>query len=343
MSESKPNAWEKFQTYFIVSVIAALIWLYAEDELAKDFQIDVDVRFVAGEGRDLLIDPTGAQGIRLEVRCNSGQYAQLQKALTGPLDLVVKDNGPGGSPTQQVLLKEMISAHERIAELGVSIIDVQPKTVAVNVERLERITLPIAVMPGDRVIAGTPSVDPIQASVKVPASLAEMLDGQRLEVHLRDVPNLDGLPENVAHAVELAIQPPPLLRGYKVTPATARVTFALRSQTDSIKLTTVPVLVVLPSTATTGAYTVEVDPQNQFLRDVELSGPSDVIAAIRDNRIRVNALLYLTTDDLDTGISSKLPQIAVPPGVAVDSTVLPVSFTIRRTPPAPAVNGALGP
>ncbi len=343
MAESSPSLIEKVETYAIVTVLAALIWLYAEDQNAKVYNNEPgQVRFVSPQGRELLIEPATAQEVRLSVRCTSGQLARLRKTLEeAPLDIVLTDNPARSDALEQVVLRDQLAKHERINAIGAAVTEVLPRTVSVRVERLERVVLPVAANVGDAALAGPPTLDPPQASIKVPASLVAGVEGLRFEVALRDVPNLATLATGVAHTAELPLSVPPELRlaNTRPTPATARLTFTLGSQTDTLKLTTVPVDVRKPASAE-GTFVVTLAEENQFLRDVELTGPNDAIAVIRRTGLR--AILALSSEELEAGLKSKLPTLDLPSGVNVVSSILPVNLTITRlstpspAPPAPA-------
>ena len=69
---AKPNTWGKIQTYFIVTIISSLIWLYAESENVKQQRpLEFNVHFVAPPGQLLAIDEP-IKSVSLTVRCAAG-------------------------------------------------------------------------------------------------------------------------------------------------------------------------------------------------------------------------------------------------------------------------------
>ncbi|MBI1338265.1 MAG: hypothetical protein GC164_15085 [Phycisphaera sp.] len=336
---AKTTLWEKIQTLIVVTIIAALVWLYAEDENIKDYPNEVvDVKFVAPTGKTLLIEPSTPQRIRVSVRASQGQFAQFQRDYqSAPLEIVVNDNPGSDDPVQQVVLRDALLANSKISSMGLSVTDTQPTIMPVTVEALRKVELPVRLDAGDAQLVGTPIIDPATASISLPGNLAQKVENQAMTVMLSDVPNLASLPDGVAHTVEqLPIHTPKPVRNYnpnlKPQPAVAKLTFTIRKQTDTLTLTTVPVLVLLPPSAL-GTYTVKINEVNYFVHDVSVAGPSDTVAKIKAGELRVSAVLALSAEELDKAITAKELRFDLPTGVSVTSTIPRLEFTITK--PAP--------
>ena len=66
-----------------------------------------------------------------------------------------------------------------------------------------------------------------------------------------------------------------------------------------------------------------------MLRDIALSGPSDVMQRIRSGELRVIATVQLSSDELEQRITSKAPVIlGLPDSVRVEGTIEPVRLVI---------------
>ncbi len=341
---SEPKLRPKLETYLIVTIITVLIWFYAESENVKPYSpFPLNVQFVATAGQDLLIAPARPQQVWLTVRCATSQYAALEQlAEGGPIELVVSEIPD--NPEQIVVLSKKRLDETRLGELGLTIVDVQPPTINVRVERLEPVVIPIApdsIVPDDIQLATPPTIDPPTATMVLPASVAGDLGDVALEARI-DANRLARLDENVPHELTVPIGVPQRLRerlrgiNAPITPSTARVTITIRKQTDQYQHNSVPILLLAPW-AELQRFDVTLKDNARVLREaVELSGPSDVIEQIKRGELKVIAELRLTADDLESSITSKPLRFNVPTGVRVESAIPRLSFTISPRSTAPA-------
>lgn len=345
---------QKIETYVIVTIIAALIWLYAESENVKPYPpFAVNVQFVAPVGQNLLIQPARPQRVTLSVRCATSQYAALeQMAEEGSLRVAI-DADPD-SPEQVVILSQKRLDETRIGDLGITITDVQPTTFDLRVERLEEVALsisPDSVVPAGVQLAAPPVIEPPQVGLFLPVSLAVRAAELHLNARIDDA-TMQRLEENVPQELTVPITLPAMLRdelaGFTpaINPKTARVTVTVRKQSDTYLHSSVPILILAPWTELE-KYRIRIENDRRVLdQDVELTGPSDVIERIRTGQERVWAELRLTADDLESGVNSKQLSIAVPPSVRVDSPLPRVNFTItpiEGNGSTPAAGGAVLP
>jgi len=102
----------------------------------------------------------------------------------------------------------------------------------------------------------------------------------------------------------------------------------VRSTTQRLTLPSVPVWPMAPPTEI-NRWTIAVDPI--LLRDVELSGPSDVMQRIRSGELRVIATLQLSSAELEQQLASTAPlTVGLPDSVSVETRLEPVRLTIAR-------------
>jgi len=328
------DSWfESIETYLIVTVITAMVWLYAEGENARSYSdVAVQVRFVSPPGADLAITPDQEQTVKLSFRSSTGAFQNLTRLIAqGPIELPVSVSA-SGEPEQSVVLEPLL-LESALGDIGISDLTVQPEVMPVRVEQMVTVPLPVSVRTGDVRLAGPPQVEPLQVSARLPSSLANGQRPPRLEVRL-DSTDLTALEVNVPHTLDLPLQLPARLAGSRVTldQATARVTFTIRKQSDSYTIPLVPILVVGPPSQMAD-YELTLDENLRVLRDVRVSGPSDAIERIRSGDTQVVAQFRLTASDLEQQVTSAPLTLTLPQGVQAEGVVPAISFTIApRTP-----------
>jgi hypothetical protein len=332
----------KIQTYLIVTVFTVLIWLYAEGENVRWHELEVYPQFVAPAGRDLVIEVNEPPRVTARFRCATSQLAQVQAAFAQGVRLEMHTDEKDGDPIQDVELASRLTALQAISDLGIVIEETRPATVQVRVESLVSRRVPIAgVVEGDVQLASPAVVDVAEATVRLPASVARLIDdATRIEARI-NATNLESLDVNVQHTLEVPLNLPEALRGpYTVlSPVRANVTFRIRDLREKFVIPIVPVLLAGPP-VDLGKYRVALDEDNRVLREVAIVGPSDAIDRIRKRDFTVYALLMLNSDELEraaTGAQSKQVIIQVPAGVTVDTTPDAVNFTVTRAEPSPLV------
>jgi len=353
---NEPTPVAKIQTYALVTLVAMLIWLYLESENIKQQKpLRFAIRFVAPPGQKLLILPLGVpqaaaattrSQVDITTSCAANQYAQLQRLQAQPLELTVTEDAD--HPNQIVDLRDML-LEGPVGDLGVTLDDIQPRRFQLRVERIEQITLPIHVVVAEGVhLATSPTLTPAEATVSLPASIAQEPDDLKLEARLeQDAANrLDpNVPRELAVAIKLAAAdtlPNDLksllnLTPVQITPASTTVTVTIRKQTGNLTLTSLPILLTAPW-AELNRFTVEVEGGQRVLgNEVKISGPSDIIDRIEKGELKVWADLRLTADDLESNINSKQLHINVPANVQVESILPRLNFTILPTATTPTV------
>lgn len=320
----------RLETGLIVTVISVLVWLYAEGE---NVQLHPNqrllVEFVAPAGQSLAIDPQDPVEILVSFRASAGEMGLLEEKLrAGPIQIPVGNGTESESNEQTVVLKDALD-RSAIGSLGINITDTDPVTETVRAEPLVTRRLPIAEAP-TRVQFGTPpKFEPAQVAVTLPRSLAEAAENAKVLARL-DTLNLNEYEANTDVTASVPLELPAPLRSPWTTlgAATAQVTFNIRKLSDSIVLPTVP-LRVSADPLLLQEFDVLVAQDGMMLRDVRLSGPSDVIEAIRKNEVRIWAELRPTREQVERGDTSLTPVLVTPPGIAFEPPE-PVAVTVQR-------------
>lgn len=296
--------WQRIQTIFYVSMITLLVWLYAEAENLKERSVKQEIEFVSPPGRDVLIDP-----IRTRVDVTIKGPMSILDTLPGVFKVRVSDDLIDSDPKQIVNLAERIGALPEIANVGLTVIDVKPRSVEVRVERMESRTLLIdAVAEGDFQFDSKPLVEPAQATVTLPVSRLALIDETtRLRAQL-DPEDLRKRETNQLQIIEnVPLVLPESLRGQnsRIDPPAATVSLTIVARSKALTLPSIPIRLVAPPSVVADYQEVVLENNNdQFLRNINLSGPNRVIDDILRNDIKVWAALMLTSEDLARAVSS---------------------------------------
>jgi hypothetical protein len=324
--------WERITRFSAITLIALMFWIYAEGATRALHEVTLNIVLAAPEGQRLVIDPS-LLSVNLSIRCARSQLEQVNKLKQEPLRIEVTD--VAGMPDRTFFIKEQIIAHERIVRLGVTVERVEPALVSTRIERLEPSVLPIVLAtPPDLELAGPATFGTEAVQVIVPASAAAAVKGLKFPARL-DANALAGVVPGVPTDREIDVYLPPemaTMPNVSYQPKKVKVNFTVKKKEDDYIVGLVPVLLnIAPNLAK--QYAVEVDQENLLLRDVKVKGPSDVIERIRTGSVKVEALLRMTPEDLERKVPSKLPELRLPGGVTVESTLPLIKLTITKREP----------
>ena len=334
---SNPRLRERLETYTLVSIITLLVWLYAESENIRSYtDFPMTVSFVP-TGDKMLVEPEGPQRVTLAFTASQNVHDAMRRLHTEGGVRIEMSEDPL-QPHQRVLMLSALNALPALASWGVTLERVEPATLDVRVERLVTRTLPVTVIAGEVQLASPPTITPASVDVTLPAGAAARLGGLTLEARLQ---NAEGYPqwaidEPYERAVPLTLPEP--LRGQRAQLATDRVTvgFTVRKLTRELMLPRVRLVIESPL-GLLNEFAIRLpEGQDQVVRDVRLSGPSDLIERIEKNEIEIAAVLKLKPEDLQVGKRSKLLFITKPDSVRVLSELPRVEYEVlRRQGPTP--------
>jgi hypothetical protein len=321
------------RTFAVVTVITLMIWVYAEGENVKLHTLDVDIALVPAGSEPLSITPRQVPGVRLTVRCSAEKFAQLESRTRND-PVAVPVGARRKEPRRMISLKEPIATRSIVSELGINLVDVQPESVEATIEHAQVVSLPVQVVVDGVQLSGEPTVDVTSVPVHVPLSLVKALEGRKLEARIAPA-RLASLPVNVPHTLTVSLTPPEPLVPVAETLSLpeVKVTLTIRSQSASVTLPSVPVWQSSPPAAMT-RFNLELDRENEFLRDVTLTGPAEAIELIRKGETKVVANLRLTGEELeklagkDAGSANVV--LTLPPGVVASPAPGAVTFKVTR-------------
>lgn len=322
---------QKIETFIVVTVITALVWLYAEGRNVTIYTNEpVPVRFVSGDGEGLTISPEGPQRVLISFE-GSTAMKQALDALTkqGPIDLPVVEQPDAPTAVQNLIMKDVLN-ESVLRELGIQVTATDPAVIPVTVRRLVSVDMPIEAQVTAAGLAGRPTVEPARMAVRVPASLASVAEELALIAPVTDA-DLTGIPANTPRTITVRLELPEPLQGQPVElpQRNAAVTLTISKQTDSITLTSVPIHINAPPLLLE-QYRIELPEDTVVLRDVKLTGPADAITEIRENNFRVWAEFRPSADDLNPGVTQASLELHLPPEVSADEPLPRVPVTVTR-------------
>ncbi len=314
----------KLKNYGLVTLIAVLIWLYAE---GQDVRSNEKITFMgaipAEVGQDVRVDVADSNNntlrIDLTVKGNTARLrdfrTQLGSAGRIALPLSAGDLPEGRQGVLQLrplLLRTPLNeGGPTMRELGLILEDVQPAEVAVVISRLVPYEAEVKFQPQGVEVRPDLKIDPPQVPLMMPRGLLERLSASPDSIFVEaTVPRsqMDRLPEGETHTITARLERPPVLqvRHVRLIQPTVDVTFTIASKKQTAKLDKpVPVWLMAPSSELK-LYDVAPDEQSRVLRDVTITGPRDLIDRLTDPRrdLRVVARLALDKDALDKAINA---------------------------------------
>lgn len=331
----------RFRTALLVGFVTILIWVYAEAESLSQSQQEVQIRFVSS-APDVVVRPLGDEWrgvVRVRVEGAAAALARTPRVLELPLGApwVPADEGE-----HTIDLRAALRASEAMQDAGVTLLDVDPATTVVRVRELSTMDdVEVRVDLGGVELAGPAAVTPRTATVTAGKNALDQLRALGAGEHViaRISPDeIEGLPEGQPVRISARLSLPPGVdsAGSRISPAEAEVTLTLRSRTESARVDASPVhLLMLPGESS--RYSVTLDVDDVFVRDVTVTGPAIAIERIRSGEMQIVAVLRLSSDELEQGITSKSVTFAaiagaamadLPDGLLIDAPQRVVQFTV---------------
>ena len=307
---------EKIETWIVVSLIAVLVWLYAEAKVLQQHTGTIQVNVQDPTARYKISSPNVQ--VRVSYKASSGEHQRFKDKTQDPL-LIELDTSEYAANDQITLLMKDRLMQAGLEELAITEVLVDPETYLLTVNLLDTFMLPIEVQTQAGIsLAGEAEPRPAGILVNAPADLIEQLKGQVATAQLSQdnmggteagrTDTADDLPLRFPVALAEALQENDPWVG--VDHRSVDVTYTVADNSARTTLARVP-LVVLLTAAQQAVY--EVQPAELWLTDVQLVGPSDIIRAIEngDPAYSVQAELDLTSRDLSgiNGTTTESPVI----------------------------------
>ncbi len=299
----------------VVTLFALVLWIFAESESLGEYSSLASVRFTPGDSAARLIapDPSFDGTVTIDLVGSKAAISRSEAALAGGIRLEPGMPGiPASDGRHTVSLIRAIQDYAPLKRTGVRIASVTPQAVEVQVTELVTIEAPIDPALEGVEVVGEVRLVPDRASIRIPKSAAgAQPESLRLRARL-DERQLSRLPAGGPVKEEAALLPPPALAslpGFSMDRATATIEFTIRSRSDTEKLASVPVQVVLPPVEV-GRWIVEIETEDRFLA-AEASGPREAIDRIKSGTEAVIAIVALSSDELQARIPAKDATFAI--------------------------------
>jgi hypothetical protein len=341
---------ERIANILLVVVVTLLIWLYLEAESLTAAQQEVRISFVAGES-NMIVTPVGEEWRGVATVRIEGSQAALSRTPRS-YEIPIGSLGVPAEDGEHVIdLKAPLRASRQLQRAGVNLVDVLPQTMRLRVESVATLNdVEIRADLGAIEPSAPPTVVPARASVSGPRStidrLAAIVGGPHVVARVRpgaatNIP--DGRPAAVRTPLELPGSVSP--DNVQITPREAEVGFTVRSRSATAVVPAAPVQLITPP-AESGRFRVEINADDEFVQGVTVIGASDLVEQVRSGQVRVVALLWLSSDELERRVDSKGVtfavvrdgQVAPPPaGLTIRADDAVVRFQIT---PAQRTDGA---
>ena len=334
--------WTTVRTFLIVSVITVLIWAYAEAESLTTKSLRVDLNFLGDPQSGRFVEVADSQGWtgRAEIlfEGSTASIGNLEPALRKGISLQAGASGVPLEPGEYVVdLNQVLRAVRELDAKGVTVVRVEPQTLKVTVDTLVSREVKVVTDVAGAVVDGAVEVKPQKAKITLPSSLAGRLTAESA-VTARIPP--DSISRLVPGRLEtipgVPLLPPtslPATPRITIDPDRADVVLKLRSRTDVFTIASVPVHIKI-AVGEIGRWNISVPEEDRFIRDVKVSGPSDLVDRVGRGEIRVTAVLPLSFDELERGITTKDVVFAeVPTDLKFDADRTTVRLGISRRAP----------
>lgn len=305
--------WSRIKSYGMVTLITAVIWVFAEAESLRTKQISAEVIFQGDPSGERVIDVADGQGwrgrVELTVEGSAAGLDRLQSRLNRqPIKLTPGMDGvPVEAGEQAVDLRLALRAHPDLREMGATISKTDPASVKVRADQMVPRELRVDVQAPDGELDGVPETRPAKVTVRLPASDAASLGPQATAVAKLDGSMLSKLvPGRVETVTGVAVTLPTWIAPGRasIEPSTVDVQLKLRSRTATVTVPSVPVQVRMAAVEM-GKWDVEIPEADRFIRDVKVTGPSDLVNQVKTGEIKVVATVSLGFEELEKGVTSK--------------------------------------
>lgn len=302
---------EHVKTVLLVTLVTVVIWTFAESESLTSRSVRVEAAFDtdATDDRALVVnEPSWRDRVDVVIEGATGAVSEAEAVLRRPLRLRPGAPGVPGEPGDQTA--DLAAAIRGLPEMQgkpVTVVRADPASVRVRIDQLVTRELKVVVDAPGAELDGQAEANPATVKVLLPEADAKRLDETSVaiarvspETLVRLVP---GRHETVSN---VALEPPAAVAGSRtrLNPSRVEVGLTLKSRTATYTLASVPVY-ILVAAVEYERWDISVAPDDRFLTDVKVSGPSELVDQVRRGEIKVTAKVELSFDELERGISSK--------------------------------------
>lgn len=337
---------ETVRTLVVVTVVAFLVWMFAESRTLRIETVAVPVEISAGGSMSAfrLTDQAAWPGsVEVELAGPTGLIDGIRARAIEGITLEIGDELPGEPGARSVDLIDAVRRDELFEDSGLSIRRVTPRTVGLETDRLEPVTLQVEVDLEGLETSGPVTVEPSEVVIRLPAGVLNPDGGLASGAALRAVAKLP--PSRLAALTpgrrsEISQVPVEIegldagVWGARLVDSRVVVTLALRVRTQSLTIPEVPVrLSVLPSLL--AVWSVEVAPEDRVLPEVVLTGPVSAVERIRRGEAIIGALATVDISPAEGEAAevegaATVRLVGLPAGVVSDLGDRTIRVVLRR-------------
>ena len=308
----------------LVSIVALLIWLVAEDYTSEDTTIQTRLDFTPSNVRHYVVDPPYTE-VTLQLGGTNRAINKMRTLLQNESMAITSPAGNGPHTFED--LAAQIRSIPGVRETGVSIDGVEPANFSIDITELVTVDAVVrASMPAGTLVQDS-VVSPEQATITLPKDEADTLPENPILEAVVDAEDIQLLEPGILHTVNGSLQLPKgerTLSNVQIEPATARVSFRLVARNRSITLDKVYVQVLVNPEAMTS---FEVKLPDAMLRSVEVEAGTELAERLEAGEgTRVVAVVPLSSLELEQGITSK--PVAYFLALSADGTGEAVTATV---------------
>lgn len=346
-SESKPGVWSQIQTIILVTLLTILVWVLAESRMIQTRVIELQIVLIgttADSEQHFVVRPSGddlwSSSIDLELEGSLASLDQASRELRGRVQLEVGDQIPARAGIHDIDLRTVLRDLPSLRSHGVSIHSVSTELVKVQVDEIITLELPVRVeLPASVALTGPPRSVPTTILVQGPASQLAAIEG-RDAIAVPDPTTVSALPSGRLETIPgvslaLPIQTDPSLPPSwtpLLTPARADIRLTIRSLTQTTTIDRLPIQVLI-APGEMGRWDIALDPGNEDLVSIQITGPTDALESINAGTVVPSAVLSLSFQELERAVSTKQVELmGLPDNVRVTSDLPEISFTITAVP-----------
>lgn len=335
-------------TILMVTIVAALIWAFAEAESLRKGEATAELYFDPGAASDRhlslkapAVEAGNSELVRLTVHLEgtAASVDEAERILKKPLRFDPYDKSLPVSPGEHALdMRAILAGHSDLARVAASIASVEPAIVPATVEELVTRDVDVKVDVASGQTDGAPEPKPARATLKMSRVVADTLPKDLVAIASLEGPQLERLVpgrRETIPGVRLSL-PAPFKdsKSIRIDPSTVDVQLVLTVRTPTSKPLNVPVQVVLASVEQK-RWDITFDPRYQFVPDVTVTGPAEIVRQIEERKIQVVALLQLSFNELEGAavqtkevVFSTMPPTQTP--LRFDAPSKAVTFTISK-------------
>lgn len=333
--------WGHIRTIFVVTIVAALVWLFAEADTLREQKAQVSLSLRVPADEPLLLESPASTGPQREVSVEAtleGSAAQLERVLPSLRTAVIVSPGMEGVPNTpgvyDIDLANVLRALPLLAEAGVGVKHTDPPLISLRIDELATVELPVRVE-SDGDFQTSPTVKPSKVTLFAPKGEAANLSAASAAAVVLDPSQLTRLvPGRAETLAGLRVLLPREVEGStraRLEPARVDVSLMVRSRTAELIVPRVPVEVRL-APEDLSLWSIDIPEGDRFLIDVKVIGPPDVLAQIQNRTLPLVGTVALSYRELEQAVTGPTGRVGGPGSSGVvekDAVLSDLPTTLR--------------